>query len=247
MAQRIEDIASPIPLKDLATPQPKPKTDFFSGLLRLIVGGPSGAATTKFPLPKDYADIYWSHGRNEPNPQVLGASTTPTPESNYSPNITVPGKDGQPFRLPENVAQVLLNSLNDVGEATNSARVLIHPNMQTYTPEEIARKKHDNWNYGENPRFEPAAEYLQTNGTWDRGLMRNNSGTINDMLSRPFWKAALNAKGIYNEKDVLDPQKSADAARILLEYSNWDSNTQSMRPNPNYRHWYAAPLELRTR
>jgi len=184
-------------------------------------------------------------------PTIAQAKPTPTPQPEpYIPQITVPGKEGTNFTLPASKAQVLLNSFNDIGEATNAARVMVHPYEQTFTPKEVQRIGRENWTYGENPELNmKAPTILQTgNNTYDTGALRVNSGTLNEMLSKPVWRQKLLEKGITNFEELqYDPQKNADAARIRLEYGNWDNEMKKIKQNPNWRHWYAAPLELRNR
>lgn len=238
--------------------EPKKKTSWFDN----IIGGIKKWATTPkeitiparnpnlvSPDPQDWKAPQPSLATNI-QPTIAQTKPTPTPQPEpYIPQITVPGKNNEQFTLPPEKAQVLLNSFNDIGEATNAARVMVHPLENTRTRAEIARGLGDNFNYGENPELDMVSPTkLQQNNTYDTGALRVNSGTLNEMLSKPFWRQRLLEKGITNFNELLnDPQKNADAARIRLEYGNWDNEMKKIKQNPNWRHWYAAPLELRTR
>lgn len=196
------------------------------------------------------------------NPTPLPTPTAiPTPApALYSPNITIPGKYGDSYRLPAEKAQVLLNSFNDIGEATNAARVMIHPRENTTTLDEIKRGLKNNFNYGENPELDMTAGTKRntSDGTYDTGALRMNSGTFNEMQNSNYWNSRMRAKGITNYNELQsNPQKNADMARLRLEYGNWISSVKNpetdvvtpghISDNPNWRHWYAAPMDLRTK
>lgn len=179
------------------------------------------------------------------NPEVMGISTE-------SPYIGVPGANGSTQQIPSWLAQILLNSFNDIGEATNSARVLTHPMQTTLNDAELMRiygriPDPRPQNLGENPGFDLRARYLQGNGTEDYGLMRNNSGSLAGLLNNPFWANRLAQRGVTSFEQMNNPQASADAARVLLERGNWDNQNKTIRSNPSWREWYAAPMDLRAR
>jgi hypothetical protein len=173
-------------------------------------------------------------------PEVLGAQTP------YQHKIPIQTPQGDGF-MPANLAQLLMENFDDIKEATNAARMLTHPTSQTYTPEEIAKLGRESWNNGENPNFELSAEMPNPDGTVDRGLMRNNSFTFEDMLQNAYWRNRMRSKGINAYEDMDDPNKSMAMARLTLERGNWDSEKQRIRPNPSWLQWYAAPLDLRMR
>lgn len=220
MPPRPTRMPSPTPT---SAPTPTPRPSFLAGLLG---GNPSPTAS--------------------PSPSPM-PTAIPTP---YRHNITVPSRDGT-TRIPDDIAQVLMNSFDSIGEATNSARVLIHPESQTYGDKEIWDDKNKKWarsyNFGENPNFKLSAPALNNDGSYDRGLMRNNSNTFAGMLAQAYWKKQMANKGINSFTDLDDPQKSADMGRLTLERGNWDSANQKIKPNPSWRQWYAAPLDLRFR
>ena len=244
--------------------EPKKKINFFD---KVIGGIKKWASTPKeitiparnpdlvSPDPQDWKEQQSNlispeppKGWTPPKPQIATPMQPTIAKSSYVPNITVPGKNNEQFTLPPEKAQVLLNSFNDIGEATNAARVMVHPMENTRTQAEIARGLGNNFNIGENPEINMTAPtILQTsNNTYDTGMLRVNSGTLNEMLANPYWKQRLLEKGITNFNELqTDPQKNADAARIRLEYGNWDNEMKKIKHNPNWRHWYAAPKELR--
>lgn len=214
-------------------------------------------------LPKD--ETVTIYGRNhpsyqqQPSPSLSPTPTptpTPTPDSNYQHHLPVsyPGmgevpqsifyKDRGGNRQSFNLAQSLMENFDDIKQATAAGEMLAHGHEQTYMPQEIERLGHDNWNYGENPRFEVIADSLQENGTYDKGLMRMNTGTLDDMLSRDFWKRKLGNRGVSSWEDLDNPEKSIRAARTRLEYGNWEDG--AITEKPKWFPWYNAPLKRRT-
>jgi len=181
-----------------------------------------------------------------PNLQQPTASPIPQQTAPYQHNIEIDTRNGKQS-IPPNLAQLLMEGFDDIGEATNAARVLQHPLSQTYKPNEVEKFGRESWNYGENPNFFSSAPDQQTNGSWDRGLMRNNSGTFEDLLKNPYWARRLQEAGINNFEDVDELSKSIALGRITLENSNWDTKNQRISDDPSWDRWFAAPLDLRTR
>jgi len=196
---------------------------------------------------------FLNQGNNKSQKAVLGAqptiTPTPTPVAPYHPNITIPNSQtGQPYKIPENIAQILLNSFNKSGEATNAAQILHHPRSQTYSPAEVQRYGKENWNYGENASFKTSnIDVKNDNGSIDRGFMRINDRTFAGMQSSPFWRQAMEKRGITSWEDMNDPQKNSDMGLLILMNSNWDSENQTMKDTPEWRRWFAGALSLRYR
>ena len=153
----------------------------------------------------------------------------PTPQQakvdNYQPNITIPySQTGQPYRLPNDTAQIVLNAFNDINQATPAATVLNHPPMMSPISGKIT--------HGENASFKPVVDATNTDGSVDRGLFRINSNTFNGVMAHPFWgKIAREKFGINNWEDMNDPQKNAFMAKIIYERQGWGA-------------WVAAPPAL---
>jgi hypothetical protein len=199
-------------------------------------------------------------------PTLTNPQPTPTQIQEEPINITIPGKDGQPFSLPNRnnnpnnklTAEDLYESLDPYGIATESAKVLLHPSQQTRTPNELSRLG-ESWNYGENPELS-IGEMKEPNndGSFDYGPMRNNDRTIADLLSQPYWKKALNKRGVNSLDDIKNSTKaSIEAALMTLLRSNYGTyqneiqeqgtDTPNLAGKLNYRDWYAADPELRNR
>ena len=173
---------------------------------------------------------------------VLGTSAQES-STPYQHNIQIPGSQGGTTTVPPNTAQVLMESFDDIGEATNAATVLHHPRSQTYMPDEIKRFGRESWNHGENASFQPVADSRQTDGSVDRGLMRINSNTFNGLMKRhPDWMEEI---GATNWDQMKDPKMNAAVARLVLLDSNYDNG--EMMKDPSYKRWFAAPLKLRNR
>lgn len=154
---------------------------------------------------------------------------TPTNNSavNYQPNITIPySQTGQPYRLPPQIAQPIMNAFNNIHQATPAAQVLNHPvenSVVTGRP-----------NYGENAGFKTNNIDVPNNdGSIDRGLFRINSNTFNGIMADPHWGPLARQKfGINNWEDMNDPQKNAFMAKLIYERQGWGA-------------WFAAPQHLR--
>lgn len=160
--------------------------------------------------------------------------------------MTIPTDQGFEV-VPEDISNRLFDIFEESKLATPAAEVLKHPMMDTSKPGEKI-----NWNIGENPKFdlyaqdEPAAE-----GTTDRGFMRINSKTFEDMLSGKgkdkegndidwtHWKDKANAEGIYDWEDMKDPVLNLRMARLIVEREGYNEDTGPFSP------WYAAPLKYR--
>lgn len=187
-------------------------------------------------------------------------------------NITIPGKDGLPLRLPNRsnnsnnkvTAEDLYETFDPYGLATESAKILVHPNKQTYTPQEVLSIGKTSMNYGENPELstgEMKAPNYDKDGnltSYDYAPMRNNSYTVNGLLAQPYWKKALNKRGVHSLEDVKNSTKaSMDTALMTLLRSNYDTYLKEMASQGtihpkltdklNYGDWYAADPELRNR
>lgn len=170
----------------------------------------------------------------------IGKKITTVP---YQPQITIPATHGGTTQVPPHIAQSLLNNFNDIGEATNAAKVLHHPQEQTYMPSEIKRFGTPSVNYGENASFKPVADSIQSDKSIDRGLMRVNSNTFNGLMKRhPDW---MRQAGVSDFSQMNDPELNARVARLILLDSNYDSG--QIKKNPSWKRWFAAPLALRSR
>ena len=179
---------------------------------------------------------------NPPKQQVT-PTPTPTPQPWAGHNIQIPDSQGNgSHRVPQFVAQALMNAFDDIGEATNAATVLHHPRSQTRTKPEVLRMG-ESWNHGENASYKTGADVTQSNGSIDRGLMRVNSNTFNGLMKRhPGWMKKI---GVTSWDQMNDPVLNAQVGRLVLLDSNY--NKGKVKKNPNYMRWYAAPLPLRER
>ena len=103
----------------------------------------------------------------------------------------------------------------------------------------------ENWNGGENPQFITAdtptqkINTLQNNGTYDMGLMRNNSGTFKELQGSHKWNTILKNNGITDVSQLDDPTLSVRYAKILGDYYEQDLGY------PRWFAWFAAPADLR--
>lgn len=192
---------------------------------------------------------------NTPPPKAQRQYSPPPPKQDYAPQVAtpqqqyggsqgfriqVPGDKG-PVDLPASIAQSLGNELDRYGLATEAARVLTHPREQTYTPQEVLDYGRENWNGGENPQFITTnTDTVQANGTIDRGLMRNNSGTFKLLQGSRKWNNRMKANDITSFDDLTDTAKSIRYAKILGDYYEQDLGV------PRWLAWFAAPLDLRT-
>lgn len=232
---------------------------FFNGIKNKVLGFIKGGIEKKYPeIAQNYAQ-----------PTIMPTRTPPEPI-----NITIPGKDGSPYRIPNKAnnptKRVAAEDLMDVFDpyklATESAKVLLHPRKQTYNPEEVKRLGTENWNYGENPELgtgmgvgeEPTMAAPNPNGSIDYATFRNNDATINDMFTQPYWKGALNRRGISSLEDIKsNSQNSMKAALLTLLRDNYDvyraemerqgTNYPDLSGKLNWKSWYAADPELRNR
>jgi hypothetical protein len=179
--------------------------------------------------------------------------------------LSVPSDNGKTFNFSPELAQQIGNVFEPFKQATAAAQVLHHPTQQTRTRDEIKRLG-ENFNRGENPELvtqnidisnpqtataKRIAEGDKFNSetkkyeSVDRGLFRINSRTFNGMMENPFWKAAMEKRGIKSWQDMEDPNKNTQMAYLILARSNWDSQNSQMTQNPSWNPWYAAPLKLR--
>jgi hypothetical protein len=149
--------------------------------------------------------------------------------------------------IPDDIAQLLGSELDKYGLATEAASVLNHPREQTYTPQEISLYGHENWNGGENPQFQTVdkpgspMKTLQDNGTYDVGLMRENSQTFSELQGSHKWNTILKENGINSLDDInTNPTLSVRYAKILGDYVTQDLGQS------RWKKWFAAPLNLRT-
>lgn len=244
-----------------------PISDYFSGQKVTIKKGQE-PIYEKIPAKYNFADLLrsaagWIKQKASPlfksgNQNVQGSNNIPSPippaptasPAPYVPKITVPTDKGD-YAIPPKYSQMLLNSFDDIKEATNSARMLLHPMEMTLSDDEQARIRASGQevypNRGENPELLDVIDVPNNDGSIDRGLTRINSATFAEMLGNDYWGRRMGKKGIGNWEDMNDPQKNIDMARLRLEYGNWDSENQRIKKNPNYMPWYAAPKDLRFR
>lgn len=236
------DIKSSIPTSDLITQQtpgiqsPIPQSQVVPHAV-----GISPFAASLEQLKQDANDALQNRGMvgfqnassTLPNAPVqqLEAKANPSPKPSYQQNITIPASHGNgKTQVPSSIAQVLMNSFGDIGEATNAAQVLHHPADNPYLPGDPETVNHIT--YGENGSFKTIKDTTNDDGSIDRGLMRINSNSFNGMMARH--PDLANAKGIYNWDDMNDPQKNADMARLIYNEGGW-------------RRWFAAPRDLRAK
>lgn len=181
---------------------------------------------------------------------------TPTPTQPPLPiRIAIPSSSGQGETVvPQEYANAIFKAFDPYNEATNAAQVLQHPMQVSGTPAEIAYRdaKHPNginyWgNIGENPGFNPQAVNTNENGSLDTGLFQINQDTFNGMLASPYWKAALERRGITNYEQMKNPLQNALTAMLILMRGNFNEPQGTMNPNPSYIQWYGAPRDLRMR
>ena len=103
----------------------------------------------------------------------------------------------------------------------------------------------ENWNGGENPQFitqnTPTQQIntKQANGTYDMGLMRDNSGTFKMLQGSHKWNTQLKNAGLTDVSQLDDIAGSIKFAKILGDYN------ESIGV-PRWFSWFAAPLPLRT-
>lgn len=197
----------------------------------------TGNWTTNTPPPKPTSQY-------SPAPPQQEYAPSPSPQQQYGNaggfRIQVAGDNG-PVDLPASISQNLGNELDRYGLATEAARVLTHPREQTYTPQEVRDYGRENWNGGENPQFITTnIDTTQANGTIDRGLMRNNSGTFKLLQGSRKWNKRMKANDITSFDDLTDTAKSIRYAKILGDYYEQDLGV------PRWMAWFAAPLDLRT-
>lgn len=180
-------------------------------------------------------------------PQPKQSLIQQQPQQPYVAKIQVPTGQGNQTLNPQ-MSQMLLNNFNDIGEATNSARVLLHPNQQTRTQGELNKGLGTSFNRGENPEFKMSNIDVPNNdGSIDRGLFRINSNTFTEMIKDKFWGSVMKNSGIKSWSDMDNVDKNTRMARLILARANWDSQNNQIMQNPNWSQWYAAPLDLRTR
>lgn len=166
--------------------------------------------------------------------KAQAAKTTPTPtQEPYRPAVVIPYSQGGTYEFSPDLSQVLLNSFNDVNQATPAATVLNHPPSNSFIPTDPQSNNHINM--GENASFKTDnIDVKNENGTIDRGLFRINSGTFDGMKQNPYWNKRMQDKNITSWDDMNDPQKNADMARLIWE-----------RGGGNFEQWFAAPRKLR--
>ncbi len=96
---------------------------------------------------------------------------------------------------------------------------------------------------GENKGFNPNAKNLNANGTYDYGLMQNNTATLREMLGKGRYGNQLREGGINAPEDVLgDAEKSILASKVTRQYENdagvdpwswwygWQNNGYNINP-----------------
>lgn len=171
-------------------------------------------------------------------PQPIRVTPTPTQatqkaiQTAYQPNIMIPdSQTGLPRQVDPAIAQILLNSFNATGQATNAAQVLSHPASNSFISTDPL--SNDHINHGENASFRTGnIDATNYGGSVDRGLMRINSQTFSDWMNNPNSKSKLAKLGINSFEDMNDPQKNANFANLLQQSGGWER-------------WFAAPRNLR--
>lgn len=186
--------------------------------------------------------------KNPRNFEIIRPNSTPTPmpirqavrtpqtssaDPYIKPNITVPGSQGGELTLRSGLSQILLNAFNNIGQATNSAKVLHHPADNPYLPGDPPSVNHIT--HGENASFkERNIDVPNPNGSIDRGLFRINNRSFDEIMADKYWgKLAREKFKINNWDDMEDPQKNAYMAKLIYER------------NTGWRGWFAAPRNLR--
>jgi hypothetical protein len=179
-------------------------------------------------------------------PQMLNAvqqskNTTPPVQQNPGYNISVPSDSGM-TQLPPQISQLLGNTFDQQGVATDADRVLIHPTENTALPGEQQQGINTGPNSGENPQFKTSnIDVPNPDGSIDRGLFRINSNTFNTYMSSPAQKNVLSYYGINSWDDMNDPNKNAVMAKLI---HNDTIGPQSSKGN--WGAWFAAPASLRS-
>lgn len=174
---------------------------------------------------------------------------TPSPYSQRQPlRIAIPSANGEGETIvPEPAASAIYNAFDKYGEATNAAQVLHHPMQISGTPNEVQQGFNHWGNRGENPDFRSDAVNINRGGSKDTGLFQINSDTFNGMMSNPYWKSAMERRGITSYDQMNDPYKNALMGMLILMRGNFDPTQGTMNKNPNYSQWYGAPQQLRVR
>jgi hypothetical protein len=226
---------------------PIPEEPKKPNIFQRIISGISGAANNFLNPPPVKINI---------TPPAIASKITPTPPPALIPNrISIPNKSGEGmYDVPQHVTEGLMKTMDPIGEATNTARMLYHPGQVTGTKEEKARGINTHVNYGENPQFiTKNIDIPNSGGSIDRGLGRINNNTFNEMWNQESrrgvfpWRSKMIQKDIHSYNDMEDMNKNIEMIRLILERGNWDTVKQMMRENPNYMQWFAAPLDLRER
>lgn len=171
---------------------------------------------------------------DKPTPQAVqqAQQIVSNQQSGNGFQINVPGPNGN-VQVPSQVSQLLGNEFNGMNEATNAARVLVHPNQITAIGNEKQMGVNTVPNNGENPGFATKnIDAVNEDGSVDRGLFRINSNTFNDYMSTPGNAARLKALGIKSYSDMDDANKNAAMARLIYQDRGWSG-------------WYASPADLR--
>lgn len=231
----------------------------FGALLKQIGSGISDFLNNIFPEETItiYADKPYTVSSSVQNKPKITPTPTPTPKpyQHYIP-LNHPDIKEVPQQIPlidrnkeklggnYNLAQGLMENFDDIKQATKAAQMLAHKYSQTNLPHEV-KARGENWNFGENPNFFTDKTDLQDNNTYDMGLMRNNTGTFDDLLGLAYWPTRMKEAGLNSHADLNDPEKSLKMARLVLESSNWDNKKKRIRDNPTWHRWFNAPLENR--
>lgn len=215
---------------DRVTPAKRKVSDDISNLVSGIMSMFSKSSESNIPEVKAES--------NTKDPEKMVRNTVPTTETGF--RVNVPTAPGYP-QVPDSISQSLGNELDRYGLATEAARVLTHPREQTYTPNEVSKFGRENYNGGENPMFNTVGTTLQGNGTYDMGLMRNNTQPFKELQGSHKWNTILKENGITNVSDLDDQDKSIRYAKILGDYYEQDLGL------PRWSPWFAAPQDLRSK
>lgn len=157
-----------------------------------------------------------------PTPTTAPPQGGSTPNPNVQPNITIPFSQGGQKTLPPGLSQILMNAFNNIGQATNSAKILNHPKQITAIGNEQQQGINTVPNYGENAGFKQSnIDTQNSDGSIDRGLFRINSNTFNGIMAHPQLKQVAAQYGIRNWEDMNDPQKNAYMARLIYMQGGW--------------------------
>lgn len=192
--------------------------------------------------------------------EILSQPKIVKKQKTLNKEIQIPDDNGGLYTIPlHSDTQVdsddLYRNLGDIGMEDEFARVLRHPNQQTYSQDEINRFGKENYNRGENPDFSYGLmEAPNSDGTYDYGVGRTNSATFEDMKKNAFWGSKMKEKGLNTVQDLADKDKALQMSRLQIIRDNYQNYLDSMNEDGTVTNWktpprfggyYAAPLDLR--